>query len=255
MIETIDKTIIPTGKIYKDKAFWVGIFIGGPLVAGYLFSENFKSLGQPEKVKSTWVITIAVTIALFGAIFLIPENINIPNQIIPIAYTAIAVGLFKKYQEEKATAHIEKGGLVYGWWRVIGVGVIGLLITLVSLFVIVYTSDTLQQATITTKTYGAVRHEIDFDQSNISEQEIDKIAEGFTETGFFDRSFAKYIYVEKDENKFVIYISVVRGVENNPEAIQPFVEIRNEMDEYLSNNEVAFKLVVDYIDNVIKVIE
>ncbi len=31
-------------KIYKDKAIWVGTFLGGPLVAGYFFSKNYKTL-------------------------------------------------------------------------------------------------------------------------------------------------------------------------------------------------------------------
>ena len=202
MSETIDKTI-PKGKIYKDRAFWVGTFLGGPLVAGYLFSENFKSLGQPEKVKPTWIITIIATVVIFGGIFMIPENINIPNQIIPIAYTAIAFGLFKKYQEEKAAGHIEQGGLIYGWGKVIGVAIIGLLITIVPIFTFACLSDSIEQANISTKTYGvSVKHEIDFDESNISEVEVDRIAEGFRETGFFDLSVAKYVYVVKNGSKY-----------------------------------------------------
>ena len=255
MNETIDETI-PKGKIFKDKAFWVGTFLGGPLVAGYLFSENFKALGQPEKVKPTWIVTIIATIVIFGGIFLIPDNINIPNQIIPTAYTAIAFGLFKKFQEERATEHINQGGLTYNWGRVIGVGVVGLLITILPIFAIAYASDTIDQANISTKTYGAtVKHEIDFDKSNISEAEVDKIAEGFRETGFFDLSIAKYVYVVKNGEKYEISISVVQGMENNTEALQPFVELRDQMDSYLPNNKVEFKLVVDYLDNVVKVLK
>lgn len=255
MSETIDKTI-PKGKIYKDRAFWVGTFLGGPLVAGYLFSENFKSLGQPEKVKPTWIITIIATVVIFGGIFMIPENINIPNQIIPIAYTAIAFGLFKKYQEEKAAGHIEQGGLIYGWGKVIGVAIIGLLITIVPIFTFAFLSDSIEQANISTKTYGvSVKHEIDFDESNISEVEVDRIAEGFRETGFFDLSVAKYVYVVKNGSKYEIIISVVQGMENDPESLQPFVELRDQMDNYLPNEEIEFKLVVDYLDNVVKVLK
>lgn len=257
MIETIDNTItIPTAKIYKDGAFWVATFLGGPLVAGYLLTENFKSFGQPEKVKPTWIITIIATIVIFGAVFMIPENINIPNQIIPITYTAIAFGLFKKYQEEKVTEHIKQGGLIYGWGKVIGVGLIGLLITIVPIFTFAFLSDSMEQANISTKTYGVtVKHEIDFDKSNISEAEVDEIAEGFRETGFFDRSVAKYVYVVKNGSKYEISISVVEGIENDAEALQPFVELRDEMDRYFPNNKVEFMLVVEYLDNVVKVLK
>ena len=94
MSKTIEDKI-QKGKIYKDSAFWVGTFLGGPLVAGYLFSENFKILGKPEKVKTTWIYAILATILIFGSAFLIPDTVDIPNQIIPLAYTAIAYGLFK----------------------------------------------------------------------------------------------------------------------------------------------------------------
>lgn len=255
MTEIIEKQI-PNGKIFKDKAFWVGIFLGGPLVAGYLFSENFKTFGQTEKVKPTWILSILATIAIFGGIFLIPENINIPNQLIPIVYTAIAYGLFHKIQSEKATQHINSGGLIHNWGRVIGVGVIGLLITILPIFAIAYTYDTVEQANITTKTYGAtVKHEIDFDKSNITEKEVDVIADGFIETGFFDLSIAKYVYVVKNGSKYELYISVIKGIENDPIALQPFIELRLQMDEYIPNMKIEIKLVVDYSENIVKTLK
>jgi len=254
MNKTLDKSI-PEGKIYKDKAFWVGIFLGGPLVAGYLFSENFKIIGQPENVKRTWIITLLTTAVIFSGIFLIPENITIPNQIIPIAYTAIAFGLFKKYQEEKTIKHIKSGGLIHSWWRVVAVGIIGLLITITALFAFAYTYDTIEQINMTTKSYGqTVKHEIDFDKTNMTETEIDKIAEGFIETGFFDLSTAKYIYAAKKGQKYEISFSVIQGIENDFESLQPFIELRDQMDDYFPNNTIEFKLVVDYLDNVVKVL-
>lgn len=259
MIETIDETTnekIPEGKIYKERAFWAGTYLGGPLVAGYLFSENFKTLGEPEKVKSTWIITIIATIVIFGAIFSIPDSVDIPNQIIPIIYTAIVIGLFKKYQFEKVNEHIERQGLTQGWGRVIGVGIIGLVITAGPIFGYYYLSDSIAQANISTKTYGlSVKHEIDFDKSNISEQEIDRIAEGFRETGFFDYSVAKYVYVVKNKNTYELSISVIEGIENDEYAIQPFAELRDQMDSYLPDNKVEIKLVVNYLENVVKVLK
>lgn len=255
MEETIDNAI-PAKKIYKDKAFWLGTFLGGPLVAGYLFSENFKALGQPQKVKPTWIIAIISTIVIFGGIFMIPDNINIPNQIIPIAYTAIAFGLFKKYQEANTIEHLRRGGLVYSWGRVLAVGIIGLLITIVPLFVYAYASSTMAQANISTKTYGLrVEHEIDFDQTNISGKEIDEIAEGFKETGFFDLSVAKYVYVVKSGNKYEISISVIEGIENDAEGLRHFIDLRNDMDSYFPNKKIEFNLVVNDLENVVKTLK
>jgi hypothetical protein len=43
-------------KLYKDKAIWIGTFIGGPLVAGYLIAENYKKLGQDKNASKSWGI-------------------------------------------------------------------------------------------------------------------------------------------------------------------------------------------------------
>ena len=81
---------IPSQKIYKDKEIYVGTFLGGPLVAGYLMANNFKVFGESNKGKRTWMYTIITTIVIFGGIFLIPNIDKIPNQIIPLIYTGIA---------------------------------------------------------------------------------------------------------------------------------------------------------------------
>ena len=85
-------------KVYKERAIWVGSFLGGPLIAGYLLAENFRTLNQPHKIKPTYIITLLATFLIFGSVLILPENTNIPRQLVPIIYTVIAYGLFKKYQ-------------------------------------------------------------------------------------------------------------------------------------------------------------
>jgi len=123
-----------TQKIYKERAIWVGTFLGGPLVAGYLISENFKVFDQQEKARKAWIYSIIVTAIVFGGVFLIPDNVKVPNQIIPLIYTFIAYQFVQIYQKAKITTHINAGGQVYSWWRTIGVALIGLLITVIIVF-------------------------------------------------------------------------------------------------------------------------
>lgn len=243
-------------KAFKEKAIWIGTFLGGPLVAGYLLSENFKTFNQTDKVKPTWIITIITTILIFILAFLIPENINIPNQLFPIAYSVIAYGLYKKYQEKDFDTFIKHGGLTHNWWKVIGISLISLLITVLSLFAIIFVSDSIQQENISTKTYGLVaKHEIDFNRENISEIEVDKIADGLRETGFFDMSVPKYVFVKKTENKYEISISVINGIENDNEALKHFVDLRKQLDSFFPNKKIEIKLTVDYLDNVVKTLK
>ena len=125
-------------KIYKDRAIWVGTFLGGPLVAGYLIAENFKVFNEVSKAKKTWICSIIGTIIIFGIAFLIPEDVKIPNQIIPLIYTAIAYFFVEHFQNKNISAYIALGGKPFGWWRTILVSVIGLVITVVLLLAFLF---------------------------------------------------------------------------------------------------------------------
>ena len=129
--------ITPSFKLYKDRAIYIGTFIGGPLVAGYLAAENFKQLGQEEKAKASWIIAILSTIVIFGGIFLVSNIDKVPRYIIPLIYTLIAQFLVKKYQGDAIETHIEKGGLLYSIWRAVLIGLIGLVILFIVIFIII----------------------------------------------------------------------------------------------------------------------
>ena len=61
-------TPIPEYKLYNGRAIYIGTFLGGPLVAGYLAAENFKRFGQPDKVRTAWVVAIIATVVIVGAV-------------------------------------------------------------------------------------------------------------------------------------------------------------------------------------------
>src|SRR6476620_7895496 len=103
-------SVLPNFKLYNDRAIYVGTFLGGPLVAGYLAAENFKELGEPDKVRNTWIVAIGATILIFGSIFLIPNIEKIPNYIIPITYTLIAQFLVRRFQVAAIKNHVQNGG-------------------------------------------------------------------------------------------------------------------------------------------------
>ncbi|HEY2722089.1 MAG TPA: hypothetical protein VGI82_10215, partial [Chitinophagaceae bacterium] len=64
----------PANKLYSENAIRVGTFLGGPLVAGYLIADNYKQLGQMEKVRTTWILSIFATVVIFVIAFLMPEK-------------------------------------------------------------------------------------------------------------------------------------------------------------------------------------
>jgi hypothetical protein len=126
----------PDFKLYKDRSVYVGTFLGGPLVAGYLAAENFKQLGQQDKLRATWTIAIIATAVIFGGIFLIPDIEKVPRYIIPLIYTGLAQFLVQKYQGIAIKTHIENGGQTYSVWRAVLIGIVGLAILMAILIAI-----------------------------------------------------------------------------------------------------------------------
>jgi hypothetical protein len=121
---------IPDFKLYKDRSIYMATFLGGPLVAGYLAAENFKQLGQHEKVRTAWIISIITTIVVMGLVFIIPASSKVfPNYILPLFYAILTQYLIKRFQGAEIKEHIENGGQVYSNWRALLISIIGALIT------------------------------------------------------------------------------------------------------------------------------
>jgi hypothetical protein len=255
---TIPEPTIPvtkTPKIYNERAIWAGTFIGGPLVTGYLIAENFKTFNKNIAARNTWIFAIMATIVIFGGAFLVPNAEKIPRQIIPIIYTAIAYALVKHYQGSEINAHLSKGGPIFSWWKTLGISIVGLLITIIPIFGIAYLSDNSTNAVTDTKTYGTMKHQIAFDKTNITEGEVDKLAEALTKTTFFDDAVTKYVYAKKLGKNYEISISCDISVTTNSTALAPFIQLRKDMQSLFPTNKIVFNIVVDSYDKVAKRIE
>ena len=138
--EQASEAVKSAKRIYTDRVIWVATYLGGPLVAGYLIAENFKAFNETEKVRKTWIYTIVGTIIIFVGIFAIQDDIleSIPKYFIPLVYTAIAYGIVKHFQGKNISAFIALGGKPFGWWRATIISLIGVAITIVSIFAIVF---------------------------------------------------------------------------------------------------------------------
>jgi len=138
MTETESKTENKTKniKLHSTKAISGATFLGGPLAAGYLISENFNALNKPDEGRKSLIIGIITTIVLFGGIFMIPEKLfdKIPSQMIPLIYTGIIWGIVEWKQGDILKNHKENGNSFFSGWRAAGIGFISLLILGVGIF-------------------------------------------------------------------------------------------------------------------------
>lgn len=252
--EIILEQQVPAGKVYGERAAWTGVFLGGPIVAGYFIAENYKLFEQPEKAKRTWIISTIATVIIFGALFFAPNAEKLPRYIVPIIFAGITYWIIQYYQGNDIKAHVQAGGGVYSRWRAALVGLIGAIVTLVVLLGVVYAVGTNDIPNGTTKTYGTIKNQITYEKS-IPETEIDKLAAALTQVTFFDESVAKEVYVKKIGDAYQISISCNASAKGNNEALKYFTQVKTDLQKLYPKNKIVIFLVVDSLDNIIQKIE
>jgi hypothetical protein len=245
----------PTGKIYKAIAIGIGTLLGGPLAAGYLIAENYKAFNKSANAKKTWIYAVITTILIFGGFILIPDAKKIPFPLIILIYTAIAYYLGKHYQGNNIAAHINSGGALHNWWRTLLVGLAGLTINVILIFGIALLMDSIAGSPKSTRIYGILNHEITFDEKNISETEIDNIADGLIKATFFDETVTKFVYVKKLNDKYILSVPVNPEIANDDKTIALYIQLRTDLQKQFPDNKIQINLVVDDLDNVVKKLE
>jgi hypothetical protein len=106
-----------TNKVHKITAIQIATFLGGPLVAGYLIAENYKQIGQPEKVKKAWLwCGIAFALMLVLA-YIVPESV--PRLAFAAFNTIVVTIILRWIQADQIKAHIEAGGGLYSTRRAV----------------------------------------------------------------------------------------------------------------------------------------
>ncbi len=127
------------------------------------------------------------------------------------------------------------------------------MITITILTIVLLTGKTLTSASV--KTYGVKKHEIAFDKSNITEREVDILADNLFKTTFFDEAATRYIHAKKGNNTYELSLSVINGVGNNSRALQPFIALRANIQTFYPNDKIILNLVAGNLDNIVKKLE
>jgi hypothetical protein len=124
-------------KIYTLRSIQVATFLGGPLVAGYLISENYRVFNEDKKSKMAILIGVFATILLLVIIFMLPDTKKVPTYIIPLAYSWGAYVLVQQLMGVQMKAHFAAAGEAYTIWRAILASLIAAAITLAGIFTII----------------------------------------------------------------------------------------------------------------------
>jgi hypothetical protein len=240
-------------KVYSARKICTGSYLGGPLAAGYMLTENFKALGERGKIFNTWVVTVTLTVL----ILLMPLLLNVervPGLLVPLIYTLAAYIFFRIYQEDKTKTHVRAGGEFFGWGKTTLVALVSLLISLAFILPFAYFAGDFSE-TATVKTYGRLKHDISFEKANISETEVNGIAEALTKTSFFDNEKTKSVDVKKVGTSYELNLYCNDSIKTNREAIDYFRTLQTDVQKSFPDNKIIFNLVVETPENVVKRLE
>ena len=126
-------------KLFSQKSISAATYFGGPLAAGYMIGQNYKSLNNQRASVQSFIIGALSSFVLMAVILSIPDHImaEVPNVAIPLLYSGIAWGIVEWKQGDVLTKHEEEGNPYHSNWYVAAVAIISavlLVIALISFF-------------------------------------------------------------------------------------------------------------------------
>lgn len=246
----------PSEKVYKDREIWVGALLGGTLAAGYMVAANYKAFGEADKRRKTWFVTIAATAFLFYILLFAPFVDRLPHQLFSLVCAGLIVVSARLFQGEKIAAHIRAGGRVQSWWKTLGVSIVGGVVVLAMFASASYIADAVESANFTSKTYGTIQNEIYYDRRNISETEVDALADASIKSNlFFDNRSKWYAYARKVNTDYEISVSLTRAAINDGALLKFFNEERGYIQARFPNNKIIINLVEGNFNKIEKRIE
>jgi len=123
------------GRFYSPWQICVGALLGGPLAGGYFYSRDHISFGSPNKARTSLLWTGVVVICLFAI------GLSSPRQSSGTVLAAAVAGMYRWFArqafDETISTRRNQGWTQYSWWRVVGLSVVGLILTLAILFLLV----------------------------------------------------------------------------------------------------------------------
>ncbi len=253
MTQIIDQEIKEhSHKVYSDTAVAAGAFIGGPLVSCFFMTQTATTLRKPEKNLGLWTATIIFSGLIVFLVAYVPAVEKIPGYVIPVTYTIAYYQLHKNWYGKDIQAHIENGGQLHGWARVILLSILGLIIYMLIIIGFLVANDPINQMS-NIRTFGNVQHEIHY-TNNVTDDEADDIGNALMTNGLFGNNEKSYIYTDKKNQVFLLYVVLDELSIYNPEIIQYYKELEEDV-ESTTDYSASILLCVESLDDVRETIE
>jgi hypothetical protein len=238
---------VPKQKIYSAQAIIVSTLVTGPLTGGYMLAKNFRTFG--ENSRAMWAMVLVAAYLAFVIVSDVVPFLNmVPGFAFAIPPVVIMLYTLRNYQETNIAAHFAAGGEKVSTGKIVVLGVINLVLTMVfvlggSILLSYAMDDTVH------KIYGDAGHDIAYRSGNISEQEIDRIADALTKTTYFD-SEKKFVDVEDEGGKYELTLYCNASVKDDEKMQKRYGLLRDDLQKLLPDEKIVMNLVTDTHENV-----
>jgi hypothetical protein len=111
---------------FTPRQHFVASFLGAPIAAAWLAAHNYRALARPQDARQVVIWGIVATLVVFGIALVLPEDF--PNAVLPLAYCVAVLTLAKQRFGDLVDAHSAAGGGTASWWRVVGIGLLSLIV-------------------------------------------------------------------------------------------------------------------------------
>lgn len=116
-------------KVYSPTQGWAGTFLGGPLVGTYLLRANFAAIGKSKHARQATLWGVVLSAVILLSLPFLPERT--PGYILPIAYSMTVRLIIERAQFTKNQIASSDKLAFHSNWRVLGVGLLGLVVFLI----------------------------------------------------------------------------------------------------------------------------
>lgn len=112
----------PFNRLYTPGQVALATFLGSFIAGTWFYAQNLVTLGKPDLKWKALLAGAGVMLVTIGLAFVLPEGT--PNILMPAISCIVARQLTDMHFGKIISAHIEAGGEIGSWWRVVGVSVL-----------------------------------------------------------------------------------------------------------------------------------
>lgn len=123
----------PTYVLYSSQQMFIAAFLGSPLAASWFGWRNLRALHRDVLANRILIAGILATLALLALVSVIPEELHIPNALIPLIYSLLIRWYAQTHFGDTFREHLKAGGRRGSYWVVAGISLASVVVILLVL--------------------------------------------------------------------------------------------------------------------------